>query len=72
MIYWWAVGLGHSFGCHVCSMFDSIDRGSKGRWLRVMIDFNRWSEMEVCDRSRFELCHLTGDSRCSFIKNFGR
>lgn len=24
-----------------------------------MIDFNRWSEMEVCDRSRFELCHLT-------------
>ena len=21
------------FGCHVCSMFDSIDRGSKGCWL---------------------------------------
>lgn len=24
-----------------------------------MIDFNRRSEMEVCDRSMFELCHLT-------------
>lgn len=24
-----------------------------------MIDFNRRSEMEVGDRSRFELCHLT-------------
>lgn len=46
------------FGCHVCSMFDSIGRGSKGRWLSIS-DFNRWSEMEVCDRSRFELCHLT-------------
>ena len=29
------------FGCHVCSMFDSIGRGSRC-WLSIS-DFNRWS-----------------------------
>ena len=45
-------------GCNVCSMFGFYWQGIKIRWLSIS-DFNRRSEMEVCDRSMFELCHLT-------------
>ena len=33
--------------------------GDQDSLVESISDFNRWSEMEVCDRSRFELCHLT-------------
>ena len=58
VIYWWAVGLGHSLwlSCLFDVWFDWQGIKVVG-W--AMIDFNRRSEMEVCDRSRFELCHLT-------------
>ena len=57
MIYWWDVGLSLFWlSCLFDVRFDW--QGIKIRWLSIS-DFNRWSEMEVCDRSRFELCHLT-------------
>ena len=58
VIYWWDVGLRHFLVVMFirCSIRLAGDQKVVG-W--AMIDFNRWSEMEVCDRSRFELCHLT-------------
>ena len=58
VIYWWDVGLSHFLVVMFirCSIRLAGDQKVVG-W--AMIDFNRRSEMEVCDCSRFELCHLT-------------